>query len=120
MKRIFIIVCACAVFNTCIAQQKVAPDFPKEMLPHVQEEYLKQFNKGQVLYTMNCGKCHNIQVGRKQVLPNFSENQLVGYALRILNPDHEDGIPETMVTEEELGLIMVFLRYKKESPPVNK
>lgn len=117
MKSISIIILLFALFNTCVAQQKVAPDFPKEMLPHVKEEYLKQFEKGQVLYRMNCAACHNTKVGRKENLPHFSEDQLVGYALRVLNPDHEDGIPETTVTEEELGLIMVFLKYKKPSLP---
>jgi len=101
-----------------MAQNKVESDFPKEMLPHVKVEYMKQFEKGQILWNINCAKCHNKKVGRKEIVPNFSEGQLIGYELRVLNPEHEDGIPETTVSAEELGLIMVFLRYKK--PSVNK
>ncbi len=100
-----------------MAQKKVQPNFPKEMLPHVKVEYMKQFDVGQVLWNINCAKCHNTKLGNKEIVPNFSEGQLIGYELRVLNPEHESEIPETSVSAEELGLIMVFLRYKKKSVP---
>jgi mono/diheme cytochrome c family protein len=97
------------------AQKKIAPDFPKEMLAHVKVEYLLQYEKGQVLYNINCARCHTEKVSRKEIVPDFTDDQLVGYELRVLNPKHESDIPETTVTAEELGLIMTFLKYKKKN-----
>ena len=112
---IYILLFTCLCSNVCLAQKKVQPEFPAEMLPHVKKEYAKQFDKGHVLYTINCASCHNKKLKGKEILPNFTIDQLNGYELRVLNPKHESEIPETTVTEEELGLIMVFLKYKKKS-----
>jgi hypothetical protein len=87
--------------------------FPKEMKPHVKEDYLSMCMKGRVLYEQNCAKCHNTG-RRKQVIPEFNNDQLIGYALRTSNRDHESSIQDTIVTEEELVLIMHFLNYRKK------
>ena len=72
------------------------------------------------MYDINCAGCHNSKVKRKVVIPDFTLDQLIGYELRVSNPDHEDGIPETNVSAEELGLIMTFLNYKKKNVPLGK
>lgn len=101
--------------NVCKAQKKVGYDFPAAMKEPVRIEYEKLADKGQVLWSVNCAKCHNTKVKGKVIIPDFSPEQLRGYELRVSNPEHESGIPETNVTAEELGLIMTFLAYKKKN-----
>jgi mono/diheme cytochrome c family protein len=104
-----------ALLSFCSVQKKVAYQFPEAMLPHVKEAYTAQCDKGQILYNLNCAACHTQKKGRKLLLPSFKESQLKGYELRVANAKHETSLPDEKVTEEELGLIMTFLRYKKPS-----
>lgn len=99
----------------CTSQKKVVYEFPEAMSEPVKSEYMKLCEKGRVLYEINCAGCHNKRVGGKEVIPDFSQEQLVGYGLRVLNAQHEAGIPEENVTPEELGLISTFLLYKKKN-----
>jgi len=94
------------------ASSKKAYQLPDEMLPQVQVEYDKLCAKGQILYDINCARCHNTKVGRKTIIPDFDEVALQGYALRISNSKHEENMPDSLVSEEELVLISTFLRYK--------
>jgi len=101
--------------EVCMAQKKIPYEFPPAMLEPVKVEYTKLADKGQVLWNINCASCHNTKVKGKVIVPDFSPEQLKGYELRVANPEHESGIPETAVTAEELGLIMIFLQYKKKN-----
>lgn len=117
MKRLFTI--ATIVLTACIAyaghRDKVTYTFPENMSDAVKTEFIKQCDKGAVLYEINCAKCHNTTVGRKEIIPDFAPEQLIGYELRVKNPKHESNIPETTVTAEELGQIMTFLTYKTKN-----
>jgi len=99
----------------CNAQKAVLYELPDAMSEPVRSEFIKQCDKGKILYDINCGKCHTKKVKGKQVIPDFTPEQLIGYELRVLNPTHESDIPETTVSAEELGLIMTFLSYKKKN-----
>jgi mono/diheme cytochrome c family protein len=103
------------LFSFCTVQKKVEYEFPEAMLPHVKEAYKQQCDKGQILYNINCASCHTQKKGWKLILPTFQESQLKGYELRVANAKHESSLPDEKVSEEELGLIMTFLRYKKPS-----
>jgi mono/diheme cytochrome c family protein len=102
------------------AQKKVPADFPKEMLPEVKAEYQKTFDKGQILYNINCAKCHTTYNRKKPIVPDFTLDQLKGYELRESNQRHVENIPEEQVSPEELGIIMTFLLYKKRNEPPKK
>jgi mono/diheme cytochrome c family protein len=99
----------------CQSQKKVEYELPEAMLPQVKTMYAVQCDKGKVLYDLNCARCHNTTVKGRQVIPDFKPEQLVGYALRVKNAQHEMSMPDTLVTEEELGIIMIFLSYKKKN-----
>ncbi|MDB5258609.1 MAG: hypothetical protein JWM14_3304 [Chitinophagaceae bacterium] len=101
--------------SLCSAQKKIPYEFPPAMKEPVRLEYEKLADKGQVLWNINCASCHNTKVRGKVIVPDFTPEQLKGYELRITNPQHESGIPETTVSTEELGLIMTFLAYKKKN-----
>lgn len=109
-----VFVCGLTII-ACTSQKKVNYDFPDAMLPHVKLEYEKQCDKGQILYNMNCARCHTAKVNRKTIIPDFSPEQLRGYALRVSNAQHETNMPDSLVSEEELGIIMTFLSYKEKN-----
>ncbi|MDI9341394.1 MAG: hypothetical protein QM534_12565 [Sediminibacterium sp.] len=107
---------ALSSFSFCTVQKNVTYVFPEAMKPEVKEGYRVQCDKGQRLYHLNCGSCHTRKEGLKMYVPDFKEEQLKGYELRVTNAPHERNLPDEQVTEEELGLIMTFLRYKKPNP----
>ncbi|MGE0566549.1 MAG: cytochrome c [Bacteroidia bacterium] len=107
---VFVIVTLVGCFSS---REYVVSNFPEAMLPHVKEQYKIQWDKGKILYENNCSGCHTTSKGKKKYVPDFLEDQLRGYELRITNKRHEASLPDSLITEEELGLVMTFLRYKK-------
>ncbi len=107
------------VGSQVIAQKKkttsVKYEFPKAMAAPIRAEFMKQCEKGRVLYEINCSGCHNKIVKGKEIIPDFSPEQLIGYELRVKNAQHESNLPDENVTAEELGLIMTFLTYKQKN-----
>ena len=104
-----------AFFMACSTQKKINYEFPAAMAPDVRAGFTAICDKGQVLYGINCGGCHNVKKGRRELIPDFTLEQLKGYELRIMNPQHESSMPDEKVTAEELGQISTFLMYKKPS-----
>ena len=85
------------------------------MLPNVQTEYLKLCEKGYQLYLINCDACHTQKVKGKKIVPDFTEEQMGAYSIRIANATHESKMSEIQLTSEELSLITTFLKYKKKN-----
>jgi hypothetical protein len=110
-----IILLGFVVLLACTAQKEPAYELPDAMLPHVKVEYAKRCEKGKILYDITCSRCHTVKKGRKEIIPDFKPEQLTGYTLRVSNALHEKNMPDTLVTEEELGIIMTFLEYKKKN-----
>lgn len=114
--RLNLIVVLLALVGPARAQKhKIVAEFPAEMSDAVRAEYQKQWDKGRILWDMNCARCHNTQERRKVIIPDFKPEQLIGYELRVKNAQHDTGIAEERVSTEELGLIMTFLSYKKKN-----
>lgn len=99
----------------CATQKKVTYDFPAEMKEPVRLGFTEQCDKGQILYDINCGKCHTKIVKRKKIVPDFTLEQIETYQIRIANPQHESKMTEEIVSGEELGLIITFLTYKTKN-----
>jgi len=116
MKNLFFLLSGIIITGiACTVQKSIEPDFPEAMLPHVKNEYARRYEKGQILYNMNCSKCHTTISGRRMIVPDFKPEQLRGYELRVANKLHETNMPDSLVSEEELGIIMTFLTYKKKN-----
>jgi mono/diheme cytochrome c family protein len=95
--------------------KKAAYSFPPTMSAPIRDEYAKLCDKGQILYEENCAKCHNVRVKGKLVIPDFTQEQINGYEIRVGNAKHEGALTDEAITSEELGLISTFLLYKKKS-----
>ena len=117
MKRVFFtkLIVAAILIAACTAQKKVQYELPDEMLPAVKVEYAKRCDQGKILYDLSCGRCHTTKMRGKEIIPDFNPSQLTGYTLRVSNARHESSMPDSLVTEEELGIIMTFLSYKKKN-----
>lgn len=113
MKKIFLLIILLNVYTSCVITKKEKYIFPEAMLPAVQKDYAEKCKIGKELYELNCAKCHNTGF-RKQIVPGFTSDQLVGYTLRGSNNNHEESIPDSIVTEEELVYIMHYLNYRKK------
>jgi len=120
MKKIVILLVVVTVCCTYGSAQKKQPkvmythDFPKEMNAVVKESYIKMFEKGRILYQVNCAKCHNKTVDGVELMPEFTKEHLAQYELRVQNPEHEEPLSEMRVNAEELQQIMIFLTYYKK------
>ncbi len=89
-------------------------NFPPAMDAEVKKSYVEIFEKGRILYKINCARCHNTKVNGQELMPEFTKEHLAKYELRIQNPKHEEALSETRVTAEELQQIMIFLTYYKK------
>ncbi len=106
---------SCIFLMQCKAPHEISYELPDAMVPSAKIEYAKQCDKGKILFDINCAQCHTTIVKRKEIIPDFTLEQLIGYEIRVSTPEHESNIPETTVSAEELGYIMTFLSYKKKS-----
>jgi len=114
MKASFII--CIVIFVACVSHKKeVKYILPDEMLPHVKVMYAQTCDRGYMLWQKNCSGCHNQKVRRKEIIPDFKPEQLVGYSLRLTNKRHEVTLTDTVVSEEDLAVIMTFLNFKKKN-----
>jgi len=116
--KIIILFMVVFILIQCHSQKKAQYELPDAMMPNVKVMYKVQCDKGQILYDLNCAKCHNTKVRGKEIIPDFKPEQLTGYTLRVANAQHEKNMPDTLVTEEELGIIMIFLSYKEKNNPL--
>jgi hypothetical protein len=112
MKTLFVLITFLVLSVPMFGQEAGLYKLPDIMAPHIKAEYTKMCDKGLILYQINCGACHTKTVNGKEVIPDFTPDQISNYELRFLNPKHESEIPETTVSPEELSLIMTFLTYK--------
>ena len=117
MKKLITVIAFVAfiIIAGCQIQNKVTHQFPEAMKEPVLSEYVKLFDKGKILFDINCAKCHNVKLKHRELYPDFSSEELAGYELRILNSKHENSLTEQNVTEEELAIIKTFLAYKKKN-----
>lgn len=90
-------------------------NFPPGMTDEVQKAYVGLFEKGRILYDINCAKCHNSIVKGIEVMPDFTKEHLAQYELRVQNPRHEEELSEMRINAEELQQVMIFLTYYKKS-----
>lgn len=118
MKKIATLTLICMVAIACHTAKKVqgpAYELPVAMKPEVKAEYAKLCDKGKALYDMNCARCHNTETRHASLIPDFTQDQIRGYEIRVSNPKHEMSLLEEQITPEELGLISTFLMYKKKT-----
>lgn len=115
MKKVLILF-ACVSMVACARQNAlVAYDFPAAMSAPVKAQYQEMCNKGAALYQKNCAACHSIRVKGRTIIPDFTQEKMNGYAIRVANRVHEANMPDSIVSVEDLGLISTFFQYKRKN-----
>ncbi len=127
MKKFFLsIACFSIVLMPVVIAQKAPKkavythDLPPNMTPEIKKAYVDLFDKGKVLYEINCSKCHDSVSNGVLCMPAFTKEHLASYNLRIQSPEHEESLSETRVNAEELQNIMIFLTYYKRIDQAGK
>ncbi len=111
-------------FVQCASQQEMPNSFPTSANADLRGDFTEQFHRGQKLYAVGCGGCHNKKVDGRTVIPDFSAPQLLDYEMRTQYPSHGERLHEAKVSKEELDDIQVYLLHRKPSghpispPPV--
>lgn len=105
----------CCITAYAREKQKEVYEFPDAMAQPVRDEYTKLCEKGRILYEINCSGCHSTVIKGKKVVPDFTEEELGAYSIRVANPKHEERVSESNVSAEELALITTYLTYKKKN-----
>jgi hypothetical protein len=100
---------------SCLQSKKMTYEFPEAMTENVRKEYLRQCEKGAVLFDISCAKCHTKKTMFGKKIYDFTSEQLYSYEIRRSNKTHENTLTSETVTTEELGYIIVYLQYKKRS-----
>lgn len=95
-------------------------DFPSDIAEEAKTANIKKLEKGKILYNINCAKCHNKKVNGRIIIPDFTNEQLETYTIRIQNKVHVTNLAETKVTPEELEAIQFFFTYKKPARALNE
>ena len=76
---------------------------------------IPQCERGKDLFNIYCASCHN--TGKyKNIIPDFNSSQLSSYVIRLSNSKHDGTLTEEKIPDEELDLIITFLRFKKANP----
>jgi hypothetical protein len=108
---LFTVIFLFAFCSVSTAQKKVEFDYPEDSITDASKiAFVKQFNKGKILYSITCGKCHNM----KNIIPDFSLPQLMDYEMRMY-PVHMERLNDTKISDEEMQKVILFLRFKKKS-----
>ncbi len=116
---VFLLVIGC--LPACVTQPKTQfYDFPSDIAEEAKTANRKMLEKGRVLYNINCAKCHNKKINGRIIIPDFTQDQLDSYIIRIKNEVHINSIPETRVTTQEMEAIQYFFTYKKPALPVTE
>ncbi len=111
--------CTILFLVACVTQPKLQfYDFPEDITEEAKTSNLKTIERGRILYELNCAKCHNKKEKGKILLPDFTNDQLDMYKIRIKNEQHVNALPEDRITIDELESIQFFFAYKKPSKPV--
>lgn len=104
--------------NKTAKQNKKEPifDYPEYIYTDTGKvRFVKEFNKGRIIYKQTCAKCHNVTKDGKVYYPDFSIPQLIDYEMRIQYPAHEDELKETNLSPLEFDWVVLFLQFKKKN-----
>jgi len=102
-------------FTNCATYKKVEFVFMPNMKPDVKAEMLRQAKLGYIHFKVSCAECHTKKTLFGTKIYDFTSEQIYNYELRRSNKVHENTLTTDKVTTEEIGYILSFLSYKKNS-----
>jgi len=111
-KYIFILVAILCIWQ-CKTPDLLLFNYPDDIAKENKKKFAAGLKQGNILYNLNCAKCHNIKLDNRDSIPTFSLPQLLDYEIRFQYTAHQDSMTPERLTNEDLEKITTFLRYHK-------
>jgi mono/diheme cytochrome c family protein len=103
----------CILFFQCSRFNKITCNIPADYPEARRQQIIGLFDKGKVLYKINCSQCHGIFTKGEDKVPNFTTTQIDNYSASFLRRDPKNHAIVAQMSQEQMGEILTFLRYKK-------
>jgi hypothetical protein len=103
----------CFFFIQCTTQKKVEYDIPAHYGKEARENAIDWFEKGKILYKVDCAGCHGIYKKGKDSIPNFTKTQIDNYNAMYIKGDPKNHSVAAKLSPEQLYYILTFLRLRK-------
>jgi hypothetical protein len=97
----------------CASKNKVEYDIPAHYTAQARANAIDWFEKGKILYKIDCAGCHGIYKKGKDSIPNFTKTQIDNYNAMYIKGDPKNHSVATKLSPEQLYYILTFLRLRK-------
>jgi hypothetical protein len=102
-----------SIFAGCASNKKVEYDIPPHYTEQARENAIDWFEKGKILYKVDCASCHGIYEKGKDSVPNFTKTQIDNYNAMYIKGDPKNHSVASKLSPEQLYYILTFLRLRK-------
>ena len=116
MKYLFSILAVLScLFFVCCATKKKLPEYniPAHYGEQARANAIDWFEKGKILYKINCSHCHGIYDKGKETIPNFTKTQIDNYNAMYIKGDPKNHSVAAKLSQEQLYYILTFLRLRR-------
>ena len=96
-----------------VDSKKVEYDIPSHYTEQARENAIAWFEKGKILYKVDCAGCHGIYNKAKDSVPNFTKTQIDNYNAMYIKGDPKNHSVAANLSPEQLYYILTFLRLRK-------
>jgi cytochrome c553 len=103
----------CLFAIQCAPKKKVEYDIPAHYGKQARENAIDWFEKGKILYKVDCAGCHGIYKKGKDSIPNFTKTQIDNYNAMYIKGDPKNHSVASKLSSEQLYYILTFLRLRK-------
>ena len=112
--RILISTCLFCFFAVqCATQKQTEYDIPSHYTEQARANAIDWFEKGKVLYKIDCAGCHGIYKKGKDSIPNFTKTQIDNYNAMYIKGDPKNHSVAAKLSPEQLYYILTFLRLRR-------
>ena len=114
--KYWLVICAFSfwfIAIQCAPKKKVEYNIPAHYGTQARENAIDWFEKGQILYKLNCAGCHGIYKKGKDSVPNFTKTQIDNYNAMYIKGDPKNHSVASKLSPEQLYYILTFLRLRK-------
>jgi hypothetical protein len=97
----------------CTSQKKTEYDIPSHYTEQARANAIDWFEKGKILYKIDCAGCHGIYQKGKDSIPNFTKTQIDNYNAMYIKGDPKNHSVAAKMSPEQLYYILTFLRLRR-------
>ncbi len=116
---LIVILITCFCFIQCATNKKTEYDIPSHYGKEARESAIQWFEKGKILYKINCAGCHGIYKKGRDSVPNFTKIQIDNYNAMFIKGDKKNHSVAARLDPQQLYYILTFLRLRRvEKQPV--